>query len=646
MDTRSQATPGAGPPQPGLDWSTAPDPDAAAREQAAWQGSRERVQAAGLDTPAAALGRADNFTKHTLLREQNAAAPAPAKPRKPRAAKAPAALESTSGKPARVPRKKAGKQAEPTANAPAPGVTPAAAPAAGSSGEAPPATEGAIAYLANPNASTVDLFALDPASQAFVQYHLTTQREREAASALAYSRLVATAPTFRASTPKVADALTSRLPGSNQVPRAVNALLAAAEPGNGAYARPLQGDSAARGEDAAGIENSIERGPAPVQASAPAQAQVPVHAPAPVPVPQVLAGPALEERDARMVDIVLNNSRAMLAMPVESMTEAHAGAYAGADAAALGNIHDPGVRSMAMLIITKNRDTRPLYRAAFDQVQAAQGKAAPVAASWPQAAPAAAPAAAAAQPAAPATDQPLAVPAAVARQFDKVEQRYYFKDKSPAFEDRGLKLTTRGHHPQVVGALVAIAVERGWDSATVKGTEAFRRSAWMDLTRAGLQVAGYKPSEQDLIALAKVEPGNSITQGIAQEAAPPQAQTAAAAPPAPAKPVTPEARAKAADFMRGKPEVMVKKYPDLAAAYGQLDLARKLAVDQQLTPAATEAWVEFNRRTIKDQIERGEALLEPRITAAGQAKLDAPDKTKGGPDLGKSPRAKEVEQVR
>jgi hypothetical protein len=55
-------------------------------------------------------------------------------------------------------------------------------------------------------------------------------------------------------------------------------------------------------------------------------------------------------------------------------------------------------------------------------------------------------------------------------------------------------LATRGSHPEVVRSLVEIAQVRGWSSITVKGTEEFWRSAWMEAAQAGLKVAGYQPT--------------------------------------------------------------------------------------------------------------------------------------------------------
>lgn len=108
------------------------------------------------------------------------------------------------------------------------------------------------------------------------------------------------------------------------------------------------------------------------------------------------------------------------------------------------------------------------------------------------------------------------VPEAVARRFLNVDRDYYFPDKTHAFADRGVKLATRGAHPEVVRTLIEIAKARGWDSITVKGTEEFRRSAWMEAAQAGLQVAGYKPTALDLAELASKPANNWVEKAGAK----------------------------------------------------------------------------------------------------------------------------------
>src|SRR3546814_14348209 len=51
---------------------------------------------------------------------------------------------------------------------------------------------------------------------------------------------------------------------------------------------------------------------------------------------------------------------------------------------------------------------------------------------------------------------------------------------------------------EVVRDLVAIARHRGWSHVHVTGSETFRRAAWLEASRQGLAVRGYRPTERDL----------------------------------------------------------------------------------------------------------------------------------------------------
>lgn len=123
-------------------------------------------------------------------------------------------------------------------------------------------------------------------------------------------------------------------------------------------------------------------------------------------------------------------------------------------------------------------------------------------------------------------DNSRAVPDAVTKKFLKVDDRYYFPDETPAFEDGGEKLHARAEHKEVVSALVAIAVARDWDKITVKGTEVFRRAVWMEAAQRGIEVRGYKPNDIEKARLSKLldkeqsqATGNTVEKGFTREAA-------------------------------------------------------------------------------------------------------------------------------
>ncbi|WP_374412790.1 LPD7 domain-containing protein [Novosphingobium colocasiae] len=76
--------------------------------------------------------------------------------------------------------------------------------------------------------------------------------------------------------------------------------------------------------------------------------------------------------------------------------------------------------------------------------------------------------------------------------------------KEPAFRDQGRRLITSSESEEVVRDLVAIARHRGWSHVHVTGSETFRRAAWLEASRHGLEVRGYRPNERDLQELDRV----------------------------------------------------------------------------------------------------------------------------------------------
>lgn len=95
--------------------------------------------------------------------------------------------------------------------------------------------------------------------------------------------------------------------------------------------------------------------------------------------------------------------------------------------------------------------------------------------------------------------------------------------KEPAFRDQGRRLVTSNESEEVVRDLVAIARHRGWSNIHVTGSEAFRRAAWLEASRQGLEVRGYRPNERDLQELDRLRRDNS-RNSIAPATVPPVAQ--------------------------------------------------------------------------------------------------------------------------
>jgi len=94
-----------------------------------------------------------------------------------------------------------------------------------------------------------------------------------------------------------------------------------------------------------------------------------------------------------------------------------------------------------------------------------------------------------------------AVPPAIAARFLRVENRYYFPDRTLAFTDLGTKLKARTHNTEVIRSLVVIAQARGWSAIRVTGTPEFRSQVWREASLRGLEVRGHDPSDVEREAL-------------------------------------------------------------------------------------------------------------------------------------------------
>jgi hypothetical protein len=99
-----------------------------------------------------------------------------------------------------------------------------------------------------------------------------------------------------------------------------------------------------------------------------------------------------------------------------------------------------------------------------------------------------------------ADTDPWTVPQSVRDRFVQDGHRFYFPDGAPAFRDLGRRLTTPSENTQVIHSLIEIARSRGWTEVSVTGTERFRHEAWRQARLAGLNVLGFRPSEEQRVA--------------------------------------------------------------------------------------------------------------------------------------------------
>jgi putative DNA primase/helicase len=96
------------------------------------------------------------------------------------------------------------------------------------------------------------------------------------------------------------------------------------------------------------------------------------------------------------------------------------------------------------------------------------------------------------------------VPEHIRQRFVQVGRHYHFPDGTRAFTDRGGRLTTPSENTEVIRSLVTIAEARGWNEITVRGTERFRKEAWVAARLAGLEVRGYRPTEFEQSRVARM----------------------------------------------------------------------------------------------------------------------------------------------
>lgn len=81
--------------------------------------------------------------------------------------------------------------------------------------------------------------------------------------------------------------------------------------------------------------------------------------------------------------------------------------------------------------------------------------------------------------------------------------------------------------------------------------------------------------------------------------------------PAPVNPLDPAVRAKVAAFLYSDPETVIKRYPDLAPAYGNLHAARKFA--ERNFNGHEQKFVDLAIDAVVGNIKRGEPIPDPGL---------------------------------
>lgn len=87
-----------------------------------------------------------------------------------------------------------------------------------------------------------------------------------------------------------------------------------------------------------------------------------------------------------------------------------------------------------------------------------------------------------------------------------------------AFEDRNKSLHTSREDSKTIKSMLDVAQAKNWSSINLKGTEAFKREAWLEAKVRGIEVKGFKPEEKDLVELQKRQEERSYNQvGVNEE---------------------------------------------------------------------------------------------------------------------------------
>ncbi|CAE6968552.1 LPD7 domain-containing protein [Paraburkholderia domus] len=106
------------------------------------------------------------------------------------------------------------------------------------------------------------------------------------------------------------------------------------------------------------------------------------------------------------------------------------------------------------------------------------------------------------------------VPKSVANQYVAHEGKFLDrKSETVHFEDKGRSLSTASEDRDVIAHMVEVAKAKNWGELQLKGSEEFRRQAWIAAELAGVPTRGFKPGAQDRAALTAAREAMRIGAG-------------------------------------------------------------------------------------------------------------------------------------
>lgn len=106
------------------------------------------------------------------------------------------------------------------------------------------------------------------------------------------------------------------------------------------------------------------------------------------------------------------------------------------------------------------------------------------------------------------------VPKSVSNRYVAHEGKFLDrKSETVHFEDKGRSLSTASEDREVIAHMVEVARAKNWDELQLKGSEEFRRQAWIAAELAGVPTRGFKPGAQDRAALTAAREAMRIGAG-------------------------------------------------------------------------------------------------------------------------------------
>lgn len=87
------------------------------------------------------------------------------------------------------------------------------------------------------------------------------------------------------------------------------------------------------------------------------------------------------------------------------------------------------------------------------------------------------------------------------------------KSETVHFEDRGRSLSTASEDRDVIAHMIEVAKAKNWGELQLKGSEEFRRQAWIAADLAGVPTRGFKPGPQDRAVLTAAREAMRIGAG-------------------------------------------------------------------------------------------------------------------------------------